>query len=90
MGFERSRRVFLAGAAAPAAMLAAPAGAMDPRYSDADGDLTADPSADAKDWLDPDVLIFAYTPVEDPAVYVILATVVLSEWVSARVRAALT
>lgn len=69
IGFERSRRVFLAGAAALAAMLAAPAGAMDPRYTDANGDLTADPPADAKDWLDPDVLIFAYTPVEDPAVY---------------------
>ncbi len=69
MGFERSRRVFLAGAVALAALLAAPAGAMDPRYTEADGNLTADPPADPKDWLDPDVLIFAYTPVEDPAVY---------------------
>ena len=69
MSFERSRRVFLAGAAALAALLAAPVSAMDPRYTDADGDLTADPPADAQDWLDPDVLIFAYTPVEDPAVY---------------------
>ncbi|WP_200388993.1 phosphate/phosphite/phosphonate ABC transporter substrate-binding protein [Thiocapsa imhoffii] len=69
MGFERSRRVFLVGVAALAVVLAAPANAMDPRYTDADGDLTADPPADPKDWLDPDVLIFAYTPVEDPAVY---------------------
>jgi phosphonate transport system substrate-binding protein len=69
MVFERSRRLFLAGAALLAAVIAAPAGAMDPRYSDTNGDLTADPPADPKDWLDPDVLIFAYTPVEDPAVY---------------------
>lgn len=69
MGFERSHRVFLAGAVALTALLAAPVGAMDPRYTDADGNLTADPPADPKDWLDPNVLIFAYTPVEDPAVY---------------------
>ncbi len=42
--------------------------ALDPRYTDADGDLIADipPAADQKD---PGTLIFAYTPVEDPAVY---------------------
>ena len=52
-----------------AALAAAPASAMDPRYTDADGDLVADAPADASQWVDPDVLIFAYTPVEDPAVY---------------------
>jgi phosphonate transport system substrate-binding protein len=51
------------------ALVAVPASAMDPRYTDADGDLVADAPADASQWLDPDVLIFAYTPVEDPAVY---------------------
>ena len=39
------------------------------RYTDADGDLIADIPEDSAQWLDPDTLIFAYTPVEDPAVY---------------------
>ena len=48
--------------------LAVQALALDPRFKDADGDLVADPPTD------PQVrrsarLIFAYTPVEDPAVY---------------------
>jgi len=42
--------------------------ALDPRYTDADGDLIADIPA-AADQVDPGTLIFAYTPVEDPAVY---------------------
>jgi len=42
---------------------------LDSRYKDADGDLVADAPADAKDWVDPATLVFAYTPVEDPAVY---------------------
>ena len=46
-----------------------PRGALDARYCDRDGDLVADAPTDAKDWVDPSVLIFAYTPVEDPAVY---------------------
>jgi phosphonate transport system substrate-binding protein len=43
--------------------------ALDPRYKDENGDLVADAPKDAKDLIDPPVLIFAYTPVEDPAVY---------------------
>lgn len=43
--------------------------AMDPRFTDADGDLVADVPEDSADWIDPSTLIFAYTPVEDPAVY---------------------
>ena len=43
--------------------------ALDNRYSDADGDLIADIPTDASKLVDPDTLIFAYTPVEDPAVY---------------------
>ena len=39
------------------------------RYSDADGDMVADAPADASQWVDPDTLVFAYTPIEDPAVY---------------------
>lgn len=43
--------------------------ALDPRFEDQDGDLVADVPKDPKQWVDPPVLIFAYTPVEDPAVY---------------------
>jgi phosphonate transport system substrate-binding protein len=50
-------------------LLATAAQAMDPRFTDADGDLVADTPTDPKAWVDPKVLIFAYTPVEDPAVY---------------------
>ncbi len=39
---------------------------LDSRYTDADGDLIADIPAET---VDPGTLIFAYTPVEDPAVY---------------------
>ena len=46
------------------------ASAMDPRFTDKDGDLIADIPSDPKQWVDPATLIFAYTPVEDPAVYV--------------------
>jgi phosphonate transport system substrate-binding protein len=44
-------------------------GDLDKRYCDTDGDLIADIPTDASEWLDPDTLVFAYTPVEDPAVY---------------------
>lgn len=43
--------------------------ALDSRYSDADGDMIADIPADPAQLVDPETLIFAYTPVEDPAVY---------------------
>ncbi|OSP53497.1 phosphate/phosphite/phosphonate ABC transporter substrate-binding protein [Pseudoruegeria sp. SK021] len=43
--------------------------ALDSRFTDADGDLIADIPADPAALADPDTLIFAYTPVEDPAVY---------------------
>lgn len=39
------------------------------RYADADGDMLADIPDEASQWVDPDTLVFAYTPVEDPAVY---------------------
>ncbi|RFP85369.1 phosphate/phosphite/phosphonate ABC transporter substrate-binding protein [Rhodobacteraceae bacterium 63075] len=39
------------------------------RYTDSDGDLIADIPTDESALIDPDTLIFAYTPVEDPAVY---------------------
>jgi phosphonate transport system substrate-binding protein len=46
-----------------------PRGDLDERYCDRNGDLVADAPTDPSQWLDPDTLIFAYTPVEDPAVY---------------------
>jgi phosphonate transport system substrate-binding protein len=46
-----------------------PLSAFDARYTDADKDMIADIPTDAKDQIDPATLIFAYTPVEDPAVY---------------------
>ena len=39
------------------------------RYVDNDGDLIADIPTEASELIDPDTLIFAYTPVEDPADY---------------------
>lgn len=61
-------------AAAAAALLALTASAqaefaLDPRFTDADGDMIADIPTDESQWVDPSTLIFAYTPVEDPAVY---------------------
>ncbi len=44
-------------------------GALDPMYCDADGDLVADAPTDASELQDPGTLVFAYTPVEDPAIY---------------------
>ncbi|MBE9638629.1 phosphate/phosphite/phosphonate ABC transporter substrate-binding protein [Salipiger mangrovisoli] len=43
--------------------------ALDSQYSDADGDLVADAPTEAGDLQDPGTLVFAYTPVEDPAIY---------------------
>ncbi|MCW5687838.1 MAG: phosphate/phosphite/phosphonate ABC transporter substrate-binding protein [Pseudolabrys sp.] len=44
-------------------------GALDAAYCDADGDMVADTPTDPKQRVNPSVLVFAYTPVEDPAVY---------------------
>ncbi len=44
-------------------------GALDVAYCDADGDLVADTPTDPSKLVDPDTLVFAYTPVEDPAIY---------------------
>lgn len=46
-----------------------PRGTLDARYCDRDGDLVADPPSDPARAVDPSKLVFAYTPVEDPAVY---------------------
>src|SRR6476469_3988309 len=69
----------IAGLAAGAALATAFAGAalaqecprgdLDKAYCDRDGDLVADAPSDPKQLLNPPTLIFAYTPVEDPALY---------------------
>ncbi|MFJ1312050.1 phosphate/phosphite/phosphonate ABC transporter substrate-binding protein [Agrobacterium sp. P15N1-A] len=65
-------RKFMALLALSVAMFAHTAHAefkLDSRYADADGDLVADVPTDPAQLVDPDTLVFAYTPVEDPAVY---------------------
>jgi phosphonate transport system substrate-binding protein len=42
---------------------------LDSRFQDADGDMVADTPTDPSRQIDPATLVFAYTPVEDPAVY---------------------
>lgn len=44
-------------------------GTLDAMYCDADGDLVADAPTDPAKLVNPDTLVFAYTPVEDPAIY---------------------
>jgi phosphonate transport system substrate-binding protein len=44
-------------------------GQLDTLYCDENNDLVADAPKDQKKWKDPGTLVFAYTPVEDPAVY---------------------
>jgi len=77
----RSSRRFFAGLLTAAALVGFalgglparaqdfPRGDLASRFCDRDGDLVADAPTDPAEWVDPDTLIFAYTPVEDPAVY---------------------
>ena len=46
-----------------------PRGDLDKAYCDRNGDMVADAPADPKQLINPSTLIFAYTPVEDPALY---------------------
>ncbi len=46
-----------------------PRGTLDQQYCDRDGDLVADLPLDPAQWVDPETIIFSFTPVEDPAVY---------------------
>jgi phosphonate transport system substrate-binding protein len=70
-GRELMKRLLMMTAAAALAFAGAAQAEfkLDSRYTDADGDLIADIPADPAQQVDPDTLIFAYTPVEDPAVY---------------------
>jgi phosphonate transport system substrate-binding protein len=47
-------------------------GQLDTIYCDRDGDLVADAPTDPAKWRDPSTLVWAYTPVEDPAVYAVV------------------
>lgn len=71
MSFVRSitRLALLATVTFAPSALSAAEFKLDPRYTDADGDMVADAPSDPAQQIDPDTLIFAYTPVEDPAVY---------------------
>ena len=51
------------------ALAASASAQLAPGFVDADGDLMADIPTAESEWLDPDTLIFSYTPVEDPALY---------------------
>ena len=61
--------IALLSVSVPAVAADCPRGDLDERFCDADGDLIADIPTDPSEQIDPDTLIFAYTPVEDPAVY---------------------
>ena len=60
---------FLAGAMNPASAACKNRGDLDKRFCDNNRDLVADTPTDPSKLLNPDTLIFSYTPVEDPAVY---------------------
>ncbi|WP_422102874.1 phosphate/phosphite/phosphonate ABC transporter substrate-binding protein [Vreelandella sp.] len=65
-----SRTLLSAAVAGTFALAAVTASAdLSSRYVDNDGDMIADMPSDESQWVDPDTLVFAYTPVEDPAVY---------------------
>jgi phosphonate transport system substrate-binding protein len=59
----------LCSATSAVAQECAERGALDALYCDANGDLVADAPTDPAEMNDPNTLVFAYTPVEDPAVY---------------------
>ncbi len=44
-------------------------GDLSTRFTDKNGDMVADPPENPSNWSDPQTIVFAYTPVEDPAVY---------------------
>ncbi len=69
--FKLIASVFVAGTFAISFAQAdeCPRGDLDQRFCDRDGDLLADAPTDEAQFVNPDTLVFAYTPVEDPAVY---------------------
>ena len=78
LGFSATAAALAGAALVGLAFAATPASAqqdgcqpgdLDERFCDRDGDMVADPPTDPGQWVDPGTLIFAYTPVEDPALY---------------------
>jgi phosphonate transport system substrate-binding protein len=67
--FATIATAFTIVAASPVSAACKNRGSLDTRFCDDNGDLVADTPADSSKWLDPDTLIFSYTPVEDPSVY---------------------
>lgn len=63
------RTLLSVACAGVALLLGTQAQALDARFQDSNGDLVADAPTDPQQWVDPATLVFAYTPVEDPAVY---------------------
>lgn len=59
----------ITGATILSLMSSMSASALDARYKDTNGDMVADAPVNPAEFVDPSTLIFAYTPVEDPAVY---------------------
>jgi phosphonate transport system substrate-binding protein len=59
----------VAGAGIAVAQDDCPRGQLDKAYCDRNGDMVADAPTDPKKLVDPPTIVFAYTPVEDPAVY---------------------
>ena len=67
--FAAMASVLVIVGAGPASAACMKRGNLDVRYCDDNGDLVADTPTEASKWLDPDTLVFSYTPVEDPSVY---------------------
>src|SRR6187401_3753549 len=59
----------VAGFAGSASAQDCPRGDLEKSYCDRNGDLVADAPTDPKQLVNPSTLVFAYTPVEDPALY---------------------
>ena len=60
---------FVLASASPVSAACKNRGDLDKRYCDENGDMVADTPTDPSKLLDPDTLVFSYTPVEDPSVY---------------------
>jgi phosphonate transport system substrate-binding protein len=69
LGLMGAALAALALGPAPSRAAECPRGDLDVGFCDANGDLVADTPTDPSQLLDPSVLIFSYTPVEDPSVY---------------------
>ncbi len=67
-GFGAALFAGLALVAGPADAAECPRGNLDVGFCDTNWDLVADTPSDPSKLINPDTLIFSYTPVEDPSV----------------------